>query len=277
MKYKVGDKVRVRDDLVIDKFYGNGYRFIAEMARYKGQIVTISRVCHDFYKVKDDIYYLSWVDEMFEEKETKYKVGDKVRVRTDLVEYGTYGGVTYVDEMGKWAGDVVTISRINENGHYEIAEDKEDEDSDKWTWSDEMFEDVPMKYKIGDRVRVRKDLVHGKAYGGQTFYMDDWKGKVVTISSVTHGYYEIADDKDEWWWSDEMFEDVADVPTDGKVQTVDVGYYLAFCGHRVLVDVYQDGVHDGKPFFTSADGFNQYLLQKDAIEWVIPHEREIDL
>jgi hypothetical protein len=70
MKYKVGDKVRVRDDLVIDKFYGNGYRFIAEMARYKGQIVTISRVGRDFYKSKDDVYYLSWVDEMLEEKET---------------------------------------------------------------------------------------------------------------------------------------------------------------------------------------------------------------
>ena len=133
----------------------------------------------------------------------KYKVGDKVRVRTDLVEYGTYGGITYVDEMCKWAGDVVTISRINENGHYEIAEDKED----KWTWSDEMFEDV----------------------------------------------------------------------ADGKVQTVDVGYYLTFCGHGVLVDVSQDGSHDGNPFFTSADGFNQYILPKDAIEWIIPHEKEIDL
>jgi hypothetical protein len=211
MKYKVGDKVRVRDDLVIDKLYGNGYRFISQMARYKGQIVTISRVGHDFYKIKDDIYYCSWVDEMFEDKETKYKVGDKVRVRTDLVEYGTYGGVTYVDEMGKWAGDVVTISRINKNGHYEIAEDKEDEDSDKWTWSDEMFEDV------------------------------------------------------------------SDIPTDGRVQTVDVGYYLTFCGQGVLVDVYQDGIHDGKAFFTSADGFNQYILPNDVIKWVIPHEREIDL
>lgn len=209
MKYKVGDKVRVRDDLEINKFYGNGYRFTPHMARYKGQVVTISRVGNDFYKIKDDIYYWSWSDEMFEDKETKYKVGDKVRVRTDLVEYGTYGGITYVDEMGKWAGDVVTISRINKSGHYEIAEDQE---GDKWTWSDEMFEGV-----------------------------------------------------------------VSDIPTDGKVQTVDVGYYLAFCGHGVLVDVYQDGSHDSNSFFTSADGFNRYILPRDAIKWVIPHEREIDL
>jgi hypothetical protein len=175
--------------------------------------------------------------------------------------------------MARYKGQVVTISRVDVNGFYKIKDDR-----CCWSWVDEMFEDVPMKYKIGDRVRVRKDLVHGKVYGGQSFYMDDWKGKVVTISSVnSHGYYEIADDKDEWWWSDEMFEDVSDVPTDGKVQTVDVGYYLAFCGHGVLVDVYQDGVHDGNLFFTSADGFNQYILPKDAIKWVIPHEREIDL
>lgn len=143
----------------------------------------------------------------------KYKVGDKVKVRTDLVEYGTYGGITYVDEMGKWAGDVVTISRINKNGHYEIAEDKGDEDSNKWTWSDEMFEDVPDN-------NIREN----------------------------------------------------ETPTDGKVQTVDVGYYLAFCGHRVIEDVYQDGNYNGKPFFTSADGFNQYILPKDAVEWIVPHE-----
>ena len=174
-------------------------------------MVTISRVDNDFYKIKGDIHYWNWTDEMFEEIKMKYKVGDKVRVRTDLVEYGTYGGVTYVEEMGKWAGDVVTISRINKNGHYEIAEDKEDEGFDRWTWSDEMFEDV------------------------------------------------------------------SETTTESKVQTVDVGYYLTFCGNGVLVDVYQDGSHNGNPFFTSADGFNQYILPKDAIKWVIPHEKEIDL
>lgn len=278
MKYKVGDKVKVRNDLVVNETYGDGCRFRSDMARYKGQVVTISRVfdVDGFYKIKDDFSNWSWVDEMFEDvvENKKYKIGDKVKIREDLIADEEYGEINYISDMDKWKGKIVTISFAdNDNNCYGIAEDTEG-----WNWSAEMFEDVSMKYKIGDRVRVRKDLVHGKGYGGQTFYMDDWKGKVVTISSInSHGYYEIAGDGDVWWWTDEMFEDVSDVPTDGRVQTVDVGYYLAFCGHGVLVDVYQDGSHDENSFFTSVDGFNQYIIPKDAIKWIIPHEKEIDL
>lgn len=205
MKYKVGDKVRVRDDLVVDKRYGNkgDVWFREDMARYKGREVTISMVGRDFYRIKGDIFY--------------------------------------------------------------------------WTWTEDMFEDSKIKYKVGDKVRVRKDLVHGEKYDGISFYMDGWKDKIVTISFVGSDYYEIAEDEDKWCWTDEMFEGVVETPTDGKVQTVDVGYYLEFCGHGVLADVYQDGSHDENLFFTSADGFNQYILPKDAIKWVIPHEREIDL
>lgn len=69
MKYKVGDKVRVRDDLVIDNDYGDSYvSFTSDMAYYKGQVVTISEVGDYFYKIKEDsLYNWSWVDEMFED------------------------------------------------------------------------------------------------------------------------------------------------------------------------------------------------------------------
>ena len=59
-------------------------------------------------------------------------------------------------------------------------------------------------------------------------------------------------------------------PTYGKVQTVDVGYYLKPYCNRVIENVYQ-GVDNGKLFFTTADGFNQYILPKNAIEWIVPH------
>jgi hypothetical protein len=209
----------------------------------------------------------------------KYKVGDRVKVRNDLIVDRCYNGFYFNKDMTRWRGQIVTISEVeNKDPCYRI---KEDEGEYKWGWVDEMFEDTVenKKYKVGDKVRIREDLVHGKEYGGMTFYMDGWAGKIVTISYVnSSGYYEIAEDNEKWVWSAEMFEDVSENNVgEIKPQTVDVGYYLAFCGHRVLVDVYQDGVHNGKPFFTSADGFNQYLLPKDAIEWVVPHEREIDL
>jgi hypothetical protein len=131
-----------------------------------------------------------------------------------------------------------------------------------------------MKYKIGDKVRVREDLIHGREYGGITFYMDDWKGEVVTISFVGSDYYEIAEDEDKWSWTDEMFEDVPDNNVgEIKARTVDVGYYLKPYGHRVIENVYQ-GVDNGKLFFTTVDGLNQYTLPKDVIEWIIPHPQE---
>lgn len=68
MKYKVGDKVRVREDLIVDAMYGDeNVYFRSDMACYKGQIVTISRVGDYFYKIEEDPFYYSWTDEMFED------------------------------------------------------------------------------------------------------------------------------------------------------------------------------------------------------------------
>ena len=78
----------------------------------------------------------------------KYKVGDKVRVRSDLVDGKAYDRVNYFNDMDKWKGKVVTISFVDNDYHYyEIAEEK---DSDKWMWSAEMFEDVSDN-NVGER------------------------------------------------------------------------------------------------------------------------------
>jgi hypothetical protein len=101
--------------------------------------------------------------------------------------------------------------------------------------------------------------------------MTYYEGRVVTISEVGDYFYKIKEDSPyNCSWVDEMFEDVSDEEIKAR-RTVDVGYYLKFCGHRVIENVYQ-GVDNGKLFFTTVDGLNQYTLPKDAIEWVIPHE-----
>lgn len=43
-----------------------------------------------------------------------------------------------------------------------------------------------MKHKIGDKVKVRGDLEHGKWYGNNTFEcgMIPWRGAEVTIAQV---------------------------------------------------------------------------------------------
>lgn len=61
MKFKVGDKVRVRSDIEVDKMYGRD-KFIDEMYKYKNKILTISCVGEEWYAVKENLF--NWTDEM---------------------------------------------------------------------------------------------------------------------------------------------------------------------------------------------------------------------
>lgn len=65
MKYKVGDKVRVRKDLVIDSSYGRE-DFVSEMKQFVGKIVTISKVIDEEYMILEDDGDYAWTEEMFE-------------------------------------------------------------------------------------------------------------------------------------------------------------------------------------------------------------------
>lgn len=68
-----------------------------------------------------------------------------------------------------------------------------------------------MKYKVGDKVKVRSDLRVGKSYGEHTFVHDMFKfmGKIVTIESVWEQGYRI--EEDAYWWTDEMLEPVEEM------------------------------------------------------------------
>lgn len=63
-----------------------------------------------------------------------------------------------------------------------------------------------MKYKVGDKVRVRRDLNKGMIYNEFTVTtpMADKAGDIVTISAVSRRYYHIAEYG--CCWTDEMFE-----------------------------------------------------------------------
>lgn len=85
-----------------------------------------------------------------------------------------------------------------------------------------------MKYKVGDRVRIKTNL-KGPARSG-TFLnpkMRKWEGKVMTIESVGDSTYRMLEDVGElhpgegWYWGDDWIEGLADnfkivITTDGN-------------------------------------------------------------
>lgn len=82
MKYKIGDKVRVRRGLKASGHYG-GVLVNSEMA--KKEIVTIASVGALYYKIKEDSF--CWTDEMFEELvEDELTAEEAIRLKSEMCE-----------------------------------------------------------------------------------------------------------------------------------------------------------------------------------------------
>ena len=94
MKYKVGDKVRVRKDLIEDKSYYMDDRsdnriVVLPMLDLKGRIVTITRATECGYSIKE--FGCTWTDEMFEDTVCDKKIvitSDGVETLARLYENG---------------------------------------------------------------------------------------------------------------------------------------------------------------------------------------------
>ena len=67
-----------------------------------------------------------------------------------------------------------------------------------------------MQYKIGDTVRIRKDLVAFQDYGAARFIdkMSRYLGEEAKIEVVNKDTYSLDVDQCAWLWSEEMFEPV---------------------------------------------------------------------
>ena len=83
MKYKVGDKARVRTDLTEDERYG-GVTVADEMVDMRGMTVTIEDVDESGYGIKEDPEGYTWTDEMFEPVEEELTAEEAIRLKGEM-------------------------------------------------------------------------------------------------------------------------------------------------------------------------------------------------
>ena len=87
----------------------------------------------------------------------KYKVGDKVRVRRDLEEYGQYGKYSANRNMAELHGSIVEIKKVeNEKQRYEINDNL-------YYWTDEMFEPVEDELTAEEAIILRGEMCEGRS------------------------------------------------------------------------------------------------------------------
>jgi len=112
MKYKVGDKVRVREDLKANSKYGN-YVFVEEMKKYFGKTMTVNNITiGDAYKFKEDIDHYNWTDEMLEDAEGINIIVDGSKV---IAKKGNKVGIARCsteDEFDIFTGVRLAIDRL---------------------------------------------------------------------------------------------------------------------------------------------------------------------
>lgn len=77
-----------------------------------------------------------------------------------------------------------------------------------------------MKYKVGDKVKVRSDLKAYEIYGSNmlTKSMEKFAGKTVTISGVGITSYAI-EEMEVAYWTDEMLEPVEEMSAEEAIRT----------------------------------------------------------
>lgn len=130
-KYKKNDKVVIRKDLEVDEYYGDWYWSDGKDYLKELDYVVIDKIDDDGYFVKDGDCVIFITDEMIAglygevngvNIKPKYKSGDKVVIRKDLIEGEKYGDWSWSDEKDYMKKkDYIVIEEVDVD-HYWVEE-----------------------------------------------------------------------------------------------------------------------------------------------------------
>lgn len=101
MKYKVGDKVRVKENLPLYMKAHCVSTFSPETLEYNGMIVTVSEVKKDQYKIDEDNGFYDWYEDMLEPVE-EMSAEEAIKVLGEICcENKCFGGCPISKAKGK--------------------------------------------------------------------------------------------------------------------------------------------------------------------------------
>lgn len=126
-----------------------------------------------------------------------------------------------------------------------------------------------MKYKVGDRVRVRSDLKACEQYGSNiaTSSMEGLAGKIVTISKVGYAHYLV--EGMNYNWTDEMLEPVVEMSAEELVKIIgNICEAHNECEKCPLLEA------KGEEYCMIGIGKNADKTLKIANQWKADHEKK---
>lgn len=127
-----------------------------------------------------------------------------------------------------------------------------------------------MKYKVGDKVKVRSDLNYGKYSDGVPFTheMDKFKGTVLEVRKIAGEFYEMVGIP--YIFTDEMLEPVEEMSAEELAKTIgNICEVHNECKECPFRDV------DGEDYCVIRMGKNADKTLKIAKQWKADHEKKL--
>lgn len=137
MKFKVGDKVKIREDFSRTKHYK--VTPVSNMEKYRGRIARVKRISSEGnYNLDIDGMRWYWSDDMLEPYKTKesnfnksdLKDGDKCTLKNGqvvFVDKTSNYGFSSIDEQLRYFNDDVSIVKVERPAQYETVFERKEE------------------------------------------------------------------------------------------------------------------------------------------------------
>ena len=231
MKYKVGDKVKVRDDLETFRMYGK-YEFEEEMEIHKGKEATIIGVYKDNYDLNIDNDGFYWTDEMLKPIAKSIAESDE---NTDKVSTNSVESIDNFSFKDLKFGDIVTVR----NGYKYIYIPQKNKLFNSNGTGFICLNDINdllecMGNSSLDIIKVQRI---DSTFIGECFNLEDDKTKIRAIETIYERKEEILDEEEKEYLSAVV------KPFRDKVEYVKKHAYIARNEEYIMISVENDTIN----------------------------------